>query len=330
MGGKRGANKNGVRSKPVAKRDTGKGKPEAAPLPTRDKAGSGKDVERDPEAVMCGLPDAEQEFLRRVSFDCSSPPSRPNEKKKKHLETETESKLVHSAVECLNKYQMCILHNVLSDSEVAAVHAEFYDMLDLTGDSAIGEKDASKRSGTRMYNCKCQVGPSCHFHGWKERTRATRQVLHPPCSRHEDGLYVAPASLKIWEKVTSAFGFEHIKRVEVVTSHSGCRAQDWHVDAVYGLTVIFPLVPVDLRKGPTEIDFTVPHNSLIEGSGKIKRREPDSPDSARATLPVGSVILFNANASHRGTANISTGERPILVLDCSPKCSSEQSSLWDL
>ena len=32
-----------------------------------------------------------------------------------------------------------------------------------------------------------------------------------------------------------------------------------------------------------------------------------------------SVLLFNANLSHRGTANLSAADRPVLVLDCSPR-----------
>ena len=47
-------------------------------------------------------------------------------------------------------------------------------------------------------------------------------------------------------------------------------------------------------------------------------------------MPAGSVLLFNANASHRGTANLSAFDRPILVLDTSHQCEQEEASLWDL
>ena len=36
-----------------------------------------------------------------------------------------------------------------------------------------------------------------------------------------------------------------------------------------------------------------------------------------ACMSSGSVVLFNANVSHRGSANIGTNDRPILVLDTS-------------
>ena len=138
--------------------------------------------------------------------------------------------------------------------------------------------------------------------------------------------------LSVWESVTNYFGFNHIARVEIVTSHPGCRDQGWHTDGSHGLTVIFPLVDVDLRKGPTQMDFTIPFNSLHIGTGKVggKKKMKDAPDKARAAMPKGSVVLFNANMSHRGTANLSRAGRPILVLDCSPQCPQENISLWDV
>ena len=42
-------------------------------------------------------------------------------------------------------------------------------------------------------------------------------------------------------------------------------------------------------------------------------------------LPRGSLLLFNANVSHRGTANLSRGDRPVLVLDCSPPCGASDA-----
>ena len=51
---------------------------------------------------------------------------------------------------------------------------------------------------------------------------------------------------------------------------------------------------------------------------------------AHAAINAGSVLIFNANCSHRGTANISNVDRPILVLDTSPPCDSEPVSQWDL
>ena len=232
-----------------------------------------------------------------------------------------EDACVVGAVTTLERFHMCILHNAMNAEDVAAAHEEYLGLLDFTGDSAIGEKDASKRSGTRIYNCKCQVGPACGFSGWKEGSTNTRCRLH-------DSSGTRP--LAVWERVCQHFGFNHVARVEVVTSHVGCRHQAWHTDGTYGLTVIFALVPVDARKGPTQIDFTYPRNALREGAPKVKRKDPEAPDSCRAAMPAGSVLLFNANASHRGTANLSASDRPILVLDTSRQCAQEYASLWDL
>ena len=87
-------------------------------------------------------------------------------------------------------------------------------------------------------------------------------------------------------------GFTHIARVEVVTSHVGCRNQDWHCDSAFGVTVIFALVDVDLAKGPTEIEFTTAFNSLgldETSSAKIKQRSSLSPEAVHAVLPKGTL-----------------------------------------
>ena len=116
-----------------------------------------------------------------------------------------------------------------------------------------------------------------------------------------------------------------------MTSHVGCRNQDWHCDSAHGLTVIFALVEIDLPKGPTEIEFTTPFNSLGVDmhTAKIKQKDKLSPESVHACLPQGSVLIFNANANHRGTANLSQSDRPILVLDTSPCCEHLEGTCWE-
>jgi hypothetical protein len=279
----------------------------------------------------------EQLFLSKVSIDCGH---------EHHSNSDT---IVTQATTILEHYHMVILHNVLTPEDIQSIYGEYEDLLDLTGDSAIGEKDASKRSGTRFYNCRCQVGPACTFHGWKGGSEQTKEILHGHKARHvhhkprqhrkhnkSSGAGVGyggrPQQLQTWERITRHFGFEHIARVEVVTSHPGCRNQGWHTDGTHGLTVIFPLVNVDLRKGPTQMDFNTPFNNLHENSGKVggKKKRMDAPDFARAAMPKGSVVMFNANMSHRGTANLSKTGRPILVLDCSLRCVHEAVSLWDV
>ena len=52
----------------------------------------------------------------------------------------------------MRRFHCCILHDAFTPAEVAAIHAEWEELLDLKADSAIGEKEASKRSGTRMYD----------------------------------------------------------------------------------------------------------------------------------------------------------------------------------
>ena len=83
--------------------------------------------------------------------------------------------------------------------------------------------DASKRSGTRFYNCRCQLGPACGFSGWTKSSGATRRVLRPPVGG-VTGCGGRP--LGVWEQVVRKFGFDHVARVEVVTSESTAAALD--------------------------------------------------------------------------------------------------------
>jgi len=220
--------------------------------------------------------------------------------------------IVNNAVDLLNRYNMIILHNVFIEAEVAQISEEYLALLDRSGQTAIGEKDASKRSGTRFYNCNCQLGPACSFSGWKEAAPNVRKIM----GRGEGGGYGAD----IWRKIVRKLGFEHIARVEMVTGHSGCRSQGWHVDGLRGVTAIFSMVDVDVAKGPTELDFEVPFLSIDENKGKCSRGVEGAPRKCYAVMPAGSVLMFNANVTHRGTANLSKVDRPVLVLDCSADC----------
>jgi hypothetical protein len=269
--------------------------------------------------VASELPDEQRRFLHEctVAVPKITPGRYPCAADKA-----AEAAAVERALGALEKHHMVVLDNALGAEDLAAVTAEFHEMLDfgsdVRGGSAFGEKVSRNRSATRMYNCKCQVGPECGWSGWREGSAGTRDRLH------------GTERPRVWERVCAHHGFVHCRRVEVVTSHPGCRCQGWHVDAERGLTAIFALVDVDVRKGPTQLDFTVPFNALEDEAPKVKHCAPPSPPTAFAPLTAGSVVIFNANCSHRGTANISDGDRPVLVVDCSPPCASEPQSQWDL
>jgi hypothetical protein len=107
----------------------------------------------------------------------------------------------------------------------------------------------------------------------------------------------------------------------MVTGHSGCRAQGWHVDALRGVTAIFAMTDVDLQKGPTEINFMEHFASLDLNRGKVKGGlGKGEVGSTFAAMPKGALVMFNANCVHRGTANLSKFDRPVCVLDCSADC----------
>lgn len=260
------------------------------------------------------LPPAMQAFHKLITIVLPPPTCGVNPKaKKKHSHnTDSSFNIVNNAVSLLNRYNMLILHNVFTPPEITKMHREYLSLLDRSGQTAIGEKDASKRSGTRFYNCNCQLGPACSFSGWKDAAPNVREIM----GRGEDG----SPNADIWRQIVRKLGFEHIARVEMVTGHSGCRSQGWHVDGLRGVTAIFSMVDVDVAKGPTELDFDVPFLSIDENKGKCSRGVQGAPSKCYAVMPAGSVLMFNANVTHRGTANLSKVDRPVLVLDCSADC----------
>jgi hypothetical protein len=218
------------------------------------------------------LDTSESNFLRQCSFYL---PTNITGKKGHQVE---EQEIVNLALEALDTCHMCILHNALSEKDLEFIKDEYADLLGFTGKSAVGEKDSSKRSATRLFNCTCQ-NEKCDWYGWRERTMNTRDIVgvdsdYPSIKFGQSSNavhgYQTCARLNAWTQILQTLKFQHVARVEIVTSHVGCRNQAWHVDGDHGLTVIFALADVDLPKGPTQLDFTIPFNSLQEGGGKIK------------------------------------------------------------
>ena len=246
-------------------------------------------------ALLAHYPEDERRFLETIAYALPAAASG---------RAAREAAAAH-ARRCLERFQCCVFHDALSEGDVAALLGECAAHEKV---SAIGEREAAKRSGTRLFNCPCQRGPSCAFDGW--RSDVARAVV---------------AAAAPWRDVVAALGFGHVARVEVVTSHAGCRHQGWHVDGARGVTALFALVDVDARRGPTELDFAAPFGDVATGA-KVKGGVPGAPARVFAgALPRGSLLLFNANVSHRGTANLSRGDRPVLVLDCSPPCGASDA-----
>jgi hypothetical protein len=129
-------------------------------------------------------------IVRQVpKYTNSKQQAAPNFKK---LKVEEEG-LVDKAIETLKKHSACILHNALSSAEMDSMLEDYDNLLDTTGQKAIGEKDASKRSGTRFFNCACQLGPGCKFHDWRDGSEKVMEVIN----RGEEGGEQPP----IWRKI---------------------------------------------------------------------------------------------------------------------------------
>lgn len=99
-------------------------------------------------AVYKGLSGEEVEFLtNRVSFTFNPPLSGKGSARKCY-----EASFISAAAEALGTFHMCVLHGSLSADDVANIEQEYSSLLDVKhGAHAIGEKDSSKRSGTRMW-----------------------------------------------------------------------------------------------------------------------------------------------------------------------------------
>ncbi|GMI07036.1 hypothetical protein TrVE_jg293 [Triparma verrucosa] len=269
--------------------------------PTQKKKGANQNQggEQKARAVteqVSALPVDDQQFHQKITIELPT------------IQHYKKAPFVDKVIEILHTYNMCIILNALSDDEISSVMESYDDLLDLNGVTAIGEKDASKRSGTRFYNCRCQQGPKCGFKGWREGADNVKTVYEPD-------------NPPVWRQVIDRMDIPHIARVEMVTGHSGCRAQGWHVDALRGVTAIFAMTDVDLAKGPTQINFMEHFTSLDLNAGKVKGGlGAGNVESTFAAMPKGALVMFNANCVHRGTANLSKVDRPVLVLDCSADC----------
>jgi hypothetical protein len=84
---------------------------------------------------------------------------------------------------------------------------------------------------------------------WKNEAAGTKSCLAPADTIFgNNNNNSGGKGAAVWVDICRRFHLEHVARVEVVTSHVGCRAQDWHIDGTHGLTVIFPLTDVALRQ----------------------------------------------------------------------------------
>ena len=129
--------------------------------------------------ALC-LPLDMQAFHKKISLRL--PPSPPISTNKKNDKSrlkfqEEEERIITRAVELLTRYNMIILHNALPQDDIASITSDYENLLDRSGQTAIGEKDSSKRSGTRFYNCRCQLGPACEFAGWKDKAEKVKCVM---------------------------------------------------------------------------------------------------------------------------------------------------------
>jgi hypothetical protein len=99
--------------------------------------------------------------------------------------------------------------------------------------------------------------------------------------------------------------YPHVRlsTVQLVQSSPGSCDQCWHADnADKGLTFIIPLIDITKQNGTTQL-VTGSHNLL-----SVRKLEIASP-----VLTCSDLLVMDARLLHRGSKNISTDVRPILV-----------------
>lgn len=148
-----------------------------------------------------------------------------------------------------------------------------------------------------------------------EKIKQTQPDMEPIFSSLSDvvtGLLETPMS-----DMNMNYGF--------VVSTPGAEAQDWHSDgehldmgshlSCHCLNVFIPLVNVTNAKGPTEI-FPASHFETRQPAPMHFTAAQLQPPVA-PTLKLGDVLIFDYRTLHRGKANISKRNRPLLMLTLS-------------
>lgn len=130
--------------------------------------------------------------------------------------------------------------------------------------------------------------------------------------------------LSIIEKLLSGHDF-YMCNMSIVNATPGSADQGWHADGghinlqaheeCHCFNVFVPLVDVDVALGPTELrpgSHYLTRNlapMMLAAKARGKLRKPVMP-----LLRAGDALLFDYRILHRGRANISDVDRPILVM----------------
>jgi ectoine hydroxylase-related dioxygenase (phytanoyl-CoA dioxygenase family) len=118
-------------------------------------------------------------------------------------------------------------------------------------------------------------------------------------------------------------GGEYTRYAGVILALAGSQDQYWHRDTNtlsntnttgdklvalddFYFTVLIPItVPLTLENGTTE---------FMIGSHRLPSTQFEHCQSARLHVPLGAALVFNGKINHRGRANYSTEDRPVLYL----------------
>ena len=110
----------------------------------------------------------------------------------------------------------------------------------------------------------------------------------------------------------------YLEKCGLIQAHPGATAQRWHMDTPHlfacrehlpphSLSVFIPLCDLDASNGPTEFQLM----------SHIKANLVRSSRCAATCCPAGSLVVYDPRVMHRGGANQSGADRPLVYLTLS-------------
>jgi ectoine hydroxylase-related dioxygenase (phytanoyl-CoA dioxygenase family) len=107
----------------------------------------------------------------------------------------------------------------------------------------------------------------------------------------------------------------YLEKAGMLVAHPGAEAQRWHMDTPHlfasrqhlpphSISVFVPLCALTELNGPTEFQL----------STHIKANLATPPTHADARAPLGSLVIYDIRVMHRGGANRSEADRPVVYL----------------
>jgi len=187
------------------------------------------------------------------------------------------------------------------------------------------EQSSGQRSASHIHLSTVEV---------KRRGDTLRQEIVCPLTKPFTDLTSSSTILQVARQLLRTADVE-LDTFSYIQSESGSSVQPWHTDMgplvdddlaesslvlpAYGLVMIVPFIDLDSANGPTEFipGSHLPPTAIKGGDGAYWHDAETGEANSKAPtfalrLPAGSALFFDIRTTHRGGANASPTERPIL------------------